>query len=229
MIGVIGGSTFLDQSFLKGARLRKVSTKYGSVSVLKGNKACFLQRHGSGVPPHRVKHRANILTLKKLGVRFVIGVSSCASLKKSLKPGSIVIIDDFMQLSGIPTFFDDSMVFATPEISEKLRLVIIDSAREAGINVRTKGTYIQAQGPRLETRAEIRMMQRFADVVGMTVASEATLACEQGLEYSCICSVDNYAHGIAGERVEWKNISIAQKKSAAKVRALISKAIGNIQ
>ncbi len=58
------------------------------------------------------------------------------------------------------------------------------------------GTYVQTIGPRLETRAEIKMLKRFGDIVGMTLASEATLAMELELPYASICSVDNYCHGI---------------------------------
>ena len=40
------------------------------------------------------------------------------------------------------------------------------------------------------------MMSHFGDVVGMTMAHEATLCQERALAYASICSVDNYAHGL---------------------------------
>ena len=58
------------------------------------------------------------------------------------------------------------------------------------------GIYVQTTGPRLETRAEIKMLKRFGDIVGMTLASEATLALELEVPYASICSIDNYCHGI---------------------------------
>jgi len=67
-----------------------------------------------------------------------------------------------------------------------------------GLNIRVKsgGIYIQTIGPRFETRAEINMLKRFGDIVGMTMASEATLAMEYGIPYASICSIDNYCNGI---------------------------------
>jgi 5'-methylthioadenosine phosphorylase len=43
------------------------------------------------------------------------------------------------------------------------------------------------------------MMSQFADLVGMTMASEAVVAQELGISYASLCSVDNYANGL-GER-----------------------------
>ena len=73
------------------------------------------------------------------------------------------------------------------------------AARDCGINVVNGGVYWQTKGPRFETKAEIRMMSQFADLVGMTMASEAVIAQELGLSYASLCSVDNYANGL-GER-----------------------------
>jgi len=83
----------------------------------------------------------------------------------------------------------------TPEISSKLRNVLIDVLKKLGYRFKNKGTYFQTRGPRFETKAEIRMIKKFADVVGMTMAHEATLARELGLEYASLCSIDNYANG----------------------------------
>lgn len=63
--------------------------------------------------------------------------------------------------------------------------------------VKNGGIYIQTRGPRLETKAEISMLKKFGDVVGMTMASEVTLCLEYDIPYASICSVDNYCHGIA--------------------------------
>lgn len=59
-----------------------------------------------------------------------------------------------------------------------------------------KAVYVQTRGPRFETRAEIRQIKQFGDVVGMTAGDEATMACELGIPYVMLCIVDNLAHGI---------------------------------
>jgi purine nucleoside phosphorylase len=58
------------------------------------------------------------------------------------------------------------------------------------------GTYIQTIGPRLETKAEIRMLKGYGHVIGMTMASEATLSMEYGIPYASLCSIDNYCNGL---------------------------------
>jgi 5'-methylthioinosine phosphorylase len=58
------------------------------------------------------------------------------------------------------------------------------------------GTYATTEGPRLETRAEIRRLERDGcDLVGMTGMPEACLAREAGLEYASLCVVANWAAG----------------------------------
>ncbi len=64
------------------------------------------------------------------------------------------------------------------------------------VPLRDGGVYWQTFGPRFETPAEIRFIAQFADVVGMTVASECVLAGELDLAYAAVCVVDNLANGV---------------------------------
>jgi len=43
-------------------------------------------------------------------------------------------------------------------------------------------------------------------VVGMTVASEATLACELGLQFAALCTIENYANGLGDEVLTYEHI-----------------------
>ena len=83
-----------------------------------------------------------------------------------------------------------------PVLDAGLRERLIHAAAGSGVDVSPEGIYVQTIGPRLETKAEIAMLRGFGDVVGMTMAHEATLCQEVGLAYASICSVDNYCHGI---------------------------------
>jgi 5'-methylthioadenosine phosphorylase len=58
------------------------------------------------------------------------------------------------------------------------------------------GVYIQTPGPRFETKAEVNILKKLGDVVGMTMASEATLCMEYSIPYVSLCSIDNYCNGI---------------------------------
>jgi 5'-methylthioadenosine phosphorylase len=85
----------------------------------------------------------------------------------------------------------------TPGFDEGLRLILLRAAENLNLDIVKHGVYVQSKGPRLETPAEVRFFSSLGDVVGMTVASEATLAKEVGVGYACICSVDNYANGMS--------------------------------
>jgi 5'-methylthioadenosine phosphorylase len=60
-----------------------------------------------------------------------------------------------------------------------------------------RGIYACAEGPRLETAAEIRGFRRAgADVVGMTLVPEVFLARELGMAFASLAYVTNYATGV---------------------------------
>jgi 5'-methylthioadenosine phosphorylase len=88
-----------------------------------------------------------------------------------------------------------------------------------------KGVYFQTRGPRLETRAEIAMIKNFADCVGMTAGSEATVARELGLRYAVICTMDNYAHGIRNEVVDYVEIVKKARQNADMCLEIVGEAV----
>ncbi|MCK9581812.1 MAG: 5'-methylthioadenosine phosphorylase, partial [Methanoregula sp.] len=62
------------------------------------------------------------------------------------------------------------------------------------------------RGPRFETVAEIAALAKVADLVGMTIASEATLARELGIPFAALSTVDNYANGLTEESLSWDEV-----------------------
>lgn len=198
MQAIIGGTSLFGSRIFSGWSDKKVKTPFGTVAVKAKGKTVFLQRHGSPpLPPHRIDHRANIAALKKLGVEKILAVNSVGSLKTAIKPGSLAIPGDFISPWHIPTFHDDDMRFLIPSMDEDLAGKVFKICREHTKAVRMGVVYVQTLGPRLETKAEINMLRRFGDIIGMTLASEATLAIEQAIPYASICSIDNYCNGIA--------------------------------
>ncbi|MFB3926674.1 MAG: MTAP family purine nucleoside phosphorylase [Syntrophales bacterium] len=196
---------------LPGAlREEAVQNEYGKAIVYVSDAFVFLPRHGnnpkSHILPHMINHPANLKALKDLGVREVIGVNSTGSLKINLKPGMMVVPDDFISLAPPPTIFRSEPVHITPGLSEKIRRKWVEAAGKCGIEAVDGGVYWQTSGPRLETRAEIRFMSQIGDIVGMTMASEAVIAKELEMEYASLCSVDNYAHGLAERALTMEEI-----------------------
>jgi len=230
-LGIISGTLALQGKGVFGELTEKiVETDFGAALVLNNAQLALIPRHGKEprrhIPPHRINHAANLTALKLLGVDEVIGLNSSGSLKKNLKPGTIVIPDDYILLHGGPTIFDspdDKTVHITPALHGGVRQKMMDAARLCGIEIKDGGIYWQAKGPRLETRAEIALMSRFADLVGMTMAGEAVIAQELDIAYASICSVDNFAHGIGAQKLVLKDILEHARRSTETIISIILK------
>lgn len=221
-IGIIGGGNLSDLNILKKVKLKNVSTPYGKVNCYLKNGAILINRHGisSKIPPHKIDHLANIFAFKKLGVKYIFSFNSVGSLKKNLEPGDFLIVNDFIDFNP-PTFFDKKSKFITPQISEKLRKIFIKILKKLKMKFFEKGIYFNTKGPRLETKAEINLIKNFADVVGMTMAKEATLSNELKIEYASLCLIDNFAHGISKRPLTQKEIEENQKKNLIKIEKII--------
>ena len=227
-LGILSGSGAYDLG-MEIVEEFEVETPYGmpssKIQVVEagGNRAVFIRRHGPEhtIPPHKINHRANIYALKSIGVEHVISIGSVGSLKEGIKPPAIVIPEDYISPFRVDTFYDEKVEHITPEMDDVLRNSLRESALSLGMDVHFGGVYLQTLGPRLETKAEIRMYSRFADIVGMTVGSEATLSQELGMRFAAICSVDNYAHGIGGEVPDFQEILKRAKVNQERTKAIV--------
>ncbi len=207
-----------------------VSTPHGKPSAplevgsFGSREVAFLARHGPRhrIPPHRINHKANLWAIKEAGVERVVSTSSVGSLQLEVKPGELVVPDDYLSPWEVPTYHDEEVVHVTPELDPSLRKALVTAARDCGVPVHDGGVYVQTRGPRLETRAEIRLMREFGDVVGMTMASEATLSKELNVPYAALCSVDNYCHGIVDEALTYEAIVEVQKENAETLRRVLA-------
>jgi 5'-methylthioadenosine phosphorylase len=218
-LGIIGGTSLVERARDLEMERLDVETPYGDpssplmVGSWGGAEVAMLVRHGldHDIPPHRINHRANIQAMVAAGVGRLVLVASVGSLRPGLRPPMVMLMSDFVSPFDVPTFHDDRIVHITPTLSEPMRHALSEAATEVGVTVIDGGVYVQTRGPRLETRAEVRALAPWGDVVGMTLASEATLALERGLEVAGICSVDNLAHGISATPLEYEDI----KRNAA--------------
>jgi 5'-methylthioadenosine phosphorylase len=233
-LGIIGGTSLFGTKLTEDAKEEEIATKYGSVYLLfaDAQEVIFLPRHGKArnIPPHRINFNANMQAFKELGVEKIIGATSVGSLKREITPRSLVVPHDYINLWTIPTIYDDEIAHVTPSLDDGLRHIIIEAAKDLGMNPVEQAVYFQTIGPRLETKAEIRFMKNYADVVGMNMASEATLATELGLRYADISTVDNYAHGIIEEEaLDYKKIIEDGAKSRMDLERVLIKLIHRIQ
>jgi 5'-methylthioadenosine phosphorylase len=228
LLGVISGSLVMERSnLIEKSKIDRINSKYGESVVLVTDKFAFILRHGHTpseyILPHLINHRANIHAFCELGISEVVGINSTGSLKKELSPGMVIIPDDFITLTPTPTIYENKAVHITPSLNETVRQKLIATAHLCEIEFIDKGTYWQTPGPRLETKAEIKMMSAFADIVGMTMANEAVIALEMGMPYASACSIDNFGNGLVEEPLSMEEIISGTRKNADLMIRLLEK------
>jgi 5'-methylthioadenosine phosphorylase len=242
-VAIIGGTGVYDPALLKDVLTLDVQTRYGSVRVTTGSymghDVLFLPRHGEGhsVPPHRINYRANIMSLKQLGVECILSTSAVGSLNKDMKPGDLAVVDQFIDFTKFraSTFFDgeDGRVVHTDHTEPycpDLRKRILNSAKSLDIAMHPKACYVCTEGPRFETPAEIRMFQYIGgDVVGMTNVPEATLAREAGICYATVATVTNWAAGISPTRLTHEEVLEVVAANVESIRRVTFHAIESLE
>jgi 5'-methylthioadenosine phosphorylase len=226
-IAVIGGNTLSHLNLLRNLLVKQVNTPFGRILYYSVEKCPFLLRHGlqGNIPPHKINHKANIFALKKLRKRFIFSFNSVGSLKKDIKPGQFLVPDDYIGFDTA-TFYDKECRFVTPRLSSRLRGVLIEILKSQKLKFQNKGIYFETKGPRLETKAEISLIKNYADVVGMTMAKEATLAQELEMDYASLCSVDNFAQGLVKKPLTIKEIKQGQSKMKNKIEKVLEEILG---
>ncbi len=205
-IGVIGGSGLYEMDGLTGVKTVKVSTPFGKpsddyiIGTLHGKRVAFLPRHGRGhrIIPTDINYRANIFGMKKLGVERIISVSAVGSMREEIRPGDIVIPDQFYDHTKHrrSTFFGNGVVahvgMAEP-VCAGLCEVLAEAGIKTGATVHRNGAYLCMEGPQFSTRAESLTYRTWGvDVIGMTNATEAKLAREAEICYSTIALATDY-------------------------------------
>jgi 5'-deoxy-5'-methylthioadenosine phosphorylase len=237
LIAIIGGSGLTNLKNLQITRREVMRTPYGEPSTplvfgqVGGQEAVFLARHGHGhtIPPHEVNYRANIWALKGAGATHVIAVNAVGGIASSMPAGSLVFPDQIIDYTygRNHTFFGNDQKpvthtdFTYP-YCEALREYLIRAAAEAGIAATGTGTYAATQGPRFETIAEIKRLERDgADMVGMTGMPETGLARELGLCYASIAVIANPAAGKAAGVISLKDIERTLETGMDRVRSLL--------
>lgn len=237
-LAIIGGTGLTSLNGLEITKREVIHTPFGEPSgplthgVLNGREVLFLARHGYGhtIPPHRINYRANLWALYSVGVKRVIAVAAVGGIHASLAPGELAVPDQIIDYTwGRPsTFFEDDLEevthvdFSYP-YSEALRSLLITQCEKLEMCVCANGTYGATQGPRLESAAEIKRLERDGcTMVGMTGMPEAVLARELDLEYACCAVSANWAAGKGdGALISMEEIELNLKTGMARVRRVL--------
>ncbi len=224
-VAFISGTSIVNSSLFSSWAVKTVETKYGAVTYKSQGDFALINRHGYSfpLPPHSINYRANIQALADLGFQDVVSLNSVGSLKKELPPGTLVSCSDYVGLQQGPvTFFDQELKGGAPGIANNLipRLVA-ELAPE--FRIQAGKIYVQMRGPRFETKAEIRIVQQWGDVIGMTAAHEADLCTEAGLRYNSLALIDNYANGLEGTEIDFLQFKDLVKSNQERVNRLFAR------
>jgi 5'-methylthioadenosine phosphorylase len=206
LLAVIGGSGLYQFDQLEDKNSIEVNTPFGKPSSpitlgkINGKQLVFLARHGIGhtLSPSEVPYRANIYALKSLGVKRIISVSACGSLREAYSPGHIVIPDQIFDLTHKRdrSFFGGGLVahISTADpFCESLSGLLEKAVQETTSEYHRGGTFITIEGPRFSTKGESNLYRQWGiDIIGMTASPEVFLAREAEICYATMAHVTDY-------------------------------------
>jgi 5'-methylthioinosine phosphorylase len=243
VLGIIGGTGLAQLENLKVFRRQIARTPYGEASQplvfgeLAGKEVVFLARHGGGhtIPPHAVNYRANIWALHSVGVKSLLAIATVGGISSDLSAGDIVLPNQIIDYThGRNNTYHDGVelpvmhIDFTEPYSSELRETFKRSARNLGQLLHDGGVYACAQGPRLETAAEINRFERDgATIVGMTGMPEAALARELSISYAALCPVVNQAagRGESAHGIHYEAMMTKLEQTMQKIRAMIEETV----
>ncbi|MFE0874451.1 phosphorylase [Streptomyces smyrnaeus] len=155
-------------------------------------------------------HWANLAALLECDVQALVSCTVCGAVDPSVRPGPLVVFADlYLPANRLPdgspcTWCDTPAeagrghwIFDRP-FSEPLRNALITAAEQIGTPVMAQGTYGHVDGPRFNSRSEIRALAA-AEVtaVNPTAGPEVVLAGEVELPMALVGSVTDHANGVA--------------------------------
>lgn len=205
-IGVIGGSGLYQIEGLDDVEEVALSTPFGDpsdqyiVGTLEGQRVAFLPRHGRShsISPTELNSQANIWGMKKLGVKYIIAVNACGSLREDFAPRHIVIPDQLVDRtrSRDLTFYTGGVVVhmsVAEPFEPALCELLYEGVQETGATVHQGGDLVIIEGPRFSTKAESKIFRSWGcSIIGMTSIPEAFLAREAEIAYASMAHVTDY-------------------------------------
>lgn len=181
-------------------------------------------------------HSAHVCALAvrvfaELGVETLILTNAAGGIRRSFRPGTLMLISDHLNLTGQNPLTGGVLPGEErfPDMSEPydaaLRTLARAAARERQISLE-EGVYAALPGPSYETPAEVRMLERLgADAVGMSTVLEVIAARARGLRCLGISTVTNPAAGTTAARLSHSEVMEVADRVKGELGAVVARVV----
>lgn len=237
-LAIIGGTGLTRLPGLRSTGESSLDTPWGPASapvvkgLMAGREVFFMARHGDPhrIPPHRVNYRANLWALKEAGADEILAVNAVGGIHPAMGVGHFCVPHQLIDYTWgrQSTYFEEELeavthIDFTHPYDESLRQRLIGVLARVGVAHSAYGVYAATQGPRLETAAEISLLERDGcDIVGMTGMPEAALARELGMPYASLSLVVNPAAGKGQGAITMAEIEKVMEGGMEQARTIIN-------
>jgi 5'-methylthioadenosine phosphorylase len=210
VIARVGAHKAFEVRGLKPEKTEVLSTPYGDSRPIhffrqESLEFVVISRHGEAgyeISAPFLNPKANLYSLKSLGIQKILAWVAPGSLREEMAPGDLVVPHDVLDegRGGPHTFFTGvgwGFIRHNPVFCPEMRKALIDGLQGVSFKVHQQAVYVATTGPRLETTAEIKKFGLLGgDLVGQTLVPEVFLARELEFCYAALTYVVNYAEGL---------------------------------
>jgi xanthosine phosphorylase len=174
--------------------------------------------------------RTPVRALRAAGAEVIVLTNAAGSLRADLGPGSLMLIADHINLSGVNVLAgpnEDELGPRFPSLRDaydpELRAALRVAARDLEVGL-VEGVYVAVSGPTFETPAEIRALHTLgADAVGMSTVHETIVARHCGLRVAALSAITNFGEGMGEEPVSHEQTLRDAQVAAADLAPLITR------
>jgi purine-nucleoside phosphorylase len=174
-----------------------------------------------------------VRVMKELGIKYLLISNAAGGLNLKYRGGDLAIIEDHINFMGDNPLIgpnDNKLGPRWPDMLEPYSRELIglaeSAAKELNIPVH-RGVYLAVTGPCFETRAEYRMMNKWADLVGMSTVPEVIVGVHCGLKMLGISVITDECNPDHLEPTDIKqilnNAAVAEPKLTAVMKAVVRK------
>ena len=172
----------------------------------------------------------------RLGAEVLIVSNAAGGLDPQLAPGSLLVIEDHLNLTGRNCLLGPNVAELGPrfpDMSEAYDRSLIALAHEVARgqgSALAQGVYAGVLGPSYETPAEVRMLRSYgASAVGMSTVQEVIAARHMGRPVLGLSCITNLASGLSPHPLTHSEVEQTARASAARLTQLVRGIIARLK